>query len=350
MTQTRVNEIDLLRFLAALAVVFFHYAFRGYAADNMTVMPYLSLAPFAKYGFLGVQLFFMISGFVILMTATGNNVTGFVGSRVIRLYPAYWASCTLTFLVVLYFGAPHFSATWHQYLINMSMFNGFMNVDHIDGAYWSLVIELRFYLLVILVLAVRQIHRAEAFLIGWLIISIVMQDHPNGKLRSWLITDFSAWFIAGAMCYYIWRDNSTIKRYLTLAGAYALALYQSLDSLSGFNTTFNTTLDPDVVATVVTSFFAVMLLIGHRRTGILSRMNWILAGALTYPLYLVHQYIGFTVFNHLYPAVNAHILFWGTLAGALTTALLINRLVEKPVTAFMKRQLRRWSSAKATTN
>src|SRR3954467_14113203 len=54
---TRVNEIDLLRFLAALAVVFYHYAFRGYAADNMTVMPYPLLAPAAKYGYLGVDLF-----------------------------------------------------------------------------------------------------------------------------------------------------------------------------------------------------------------------------------------------------------------------------------------------------
>lgn len=349
MTQTRVNEIDLLRFLAALAVVFFHYAFRGYAADNMTVMPYLSLAPVAKYGFLGVQLFFMISGFVILMTASGNTVAGFISSRAIRLYPAYWASCTLTFLVVLYFGAPHFSASWHQYLINLSMLNGFMNVDHIDGAYWSLVIELRFYLLVILVMAIRQINRAEAFLIGWLIISVLMQDHPNGKLRHWLITDFSAWFIAGAMCYYIWLDGSTAKRYLTLAGAYALALYQSLDSLNGFNTTFNTALNPTVVVVIVTSFFTVMLLIGIRCTGVLSRINWVLAGALTYPLYLVHQYIGFTVFNHFYPTVNAHILFWGTLTGALISALLINRLVEKPVANFMKRLLRRWSPSKATT-
>lgn len=349
MAQTRVNELDLLRFLAALAVVFFHYAFRGYAADNMTVMPYMSLAPFAKYGFLGVQLFFMISGFVIMMTATGNNVAGFISSRAIRLYPAYWASCTLTFLVVLYFGAPHFSASWHQYLLNLSMLQGFINIEHIDGAYWSLVVELRFYLLVILVLTIRQIHRAEAFLIGWLIVSIAMQDHPNGKLRSWLITDFSAWFIAGAMCYFIWKDGSTSRRYLTLAGAYALALYQSLDSISGFNTTFNTTLNPLVVVAIATSFFAVMLLIGLRQTGALRQMNWVLAGALTYPLYLVHQYIGFTVFNHFYLAINAHILFWGTLIGALTTALLINRLVEKPVAGLMKRKLQRWSSAKTTT-
>ena len=64
--QQRVNEIDLLRFIAALAVVFFHYAFRGYAADDLSILPYPLLAPLAKYGYLGVELFFMISGFVIL--------------------------------------------------------------------------------------------------------------------------------------------------------------------------------------------------------------------------------------------------------------------------------------------
>jgi len=57
MKSSRVNEIDFLRFLAAMAVVFFHYAFRGYAADAMTAMPYPLLAPISKYGYLGVELF-----------------------------------------------------------------------------------------------------------------------------------------------------------------------------------------------------------------------------------------------------------------------------------------------------
>jgi len=48
---TRVNEIDLLRFFAALSVVFFHYSFRGYAADSMSVMPYPLLDRFPSTGF-----------------------------------------------------------------------------------------------------------------------------------------------------------------------------------------------------------------------------------------------------------------------------------------------------------
>lgn len=67
-----------------MAVVFFHYAFRGYAADDMTTMHYPALEPVAKYGYLGVHLFFMISGFVILMTAGDGSIERFIASRASR--------------------------------------------------------------------------------------------------------------------------------------------------------------------------------------------------------------------------------------------------------------------------
>ncbi len=57
MNNRRLKELDLLRFLAALAVVIFHYAFRGYARGDMSVMPYPLLTEVAKYGYLGVELF-----------------------------------------------------------------------------------------------------------------------------------------------------------------------------------------------------------------------------------------------------------------------------------------------------
>ncbi len=78
MANARVNELDLLRFFAAFAVVFFHYSFRGYTADDMSIMPYPILASVFKYGYLGVELFFMISGFVILMTAANGNLRNFI--------------------------------------------------------------------------------------------------------------------------------------------------------------------------------------------------------------------------------------------------------------------------------
>jgi len=56
-SKDRVNELDLLRFLAALAVVFHHYSLNGFAANSQTIMPYPVLASISKYGYLGVNLF-----------------------------------------------------------------------------------------------------------------------------------------------------------------------------------------------------------------------------------------------------------------------------------------------------
>src|SRR5690242_6045430 len=100
-------------------------------------MPYPLLAPYAKYGYLGVNLFFMISVFVILMTAARRSLVPFVVSRLARLYPAFWFCCTLTFLTTLLIGGEQYSATVPQLLINLTMLSGFFHVAAIDGVYWS---------------------------------------------------------------------------------------------------------------------------------------------------------------------------------------------------------------------
>ena len=66
---SRFNELDLFRFLAAIAVVMYHWTFRGAAARNLTSFSIPEFAPWVKYGYLGVDLFFILSGFVILSEA-----------------------------------------------------------------------------------------------------------------------------------------------------------------------------------------------------------------------------------------------------------------------------------------
>lgn len=75
--------------MAALAVMIFHYGFRGNAV-GMSQFSYEPMAEAAKYGYLGVELFFMISGFVILMTASAGSLRRFCVSRAVRLYPSFW--------------------------------------------------------------------------------------------------------------------------------------------------------------------------------------------------------------------------------------------------------------------
>lgn len=335
----RVNEIDLLRFVASMLVLLFHYAFRGMAADNMAAMNYPLLAPAFKYGYLGVQLFFLISGFVILMSAAGGSVRGFIVSRVIRLYPAFWAACTVTYLVCIIWGGPAYAASFKQYLINMTMISDYLHTPAIDGVYWSLSLEIRFYALITILLLIRQIHRAEFFLIAWLVATLALEWHPIGKLRFLLISDYATFFIGGATIYLVWSKGMTMRRTLMILCSLILGLAQSIKGLEEIRHYYHVDMDPVLTALLVTSFYAIMLLVALRKTGALANMKWITAGALTYPLYLLHQNIGYIIFNHAYPGLNIHLVFWGTIALMLAGAWLIHNLIEKKAAPLLKRIL-----------
>lgn len=342
MTKDRVNEIDLLRFIAAIAVVFFHYTFRGYAADGLSPMPYPWFAPVSKYGYLGVHLFFMISGFVILMTAAGGVLKDFVISRMVRLYPAFWACCTATVVTAYFLGAGHFAVTPRQYLVNMTMLSGFLNVPSVDGAYWSLFEEMKFYALVAVVLVLGKIARAQVFLAGWLLVSVALETvFQNRNLHYYLVVDYAAFFIAGATYYLVWQRGPSLGRVGLLAASWGLAVYQLLRGLAGFERHYATTLSAGVAVGIVSAFYLVFALIALRRTGFIGRRRWLTAGAITYPLYLLHENIGFMIFGHAYPALNPHVLLGGTIVLMLLAAYGVNRLVERPLAPLMKRALLR---------
>ncbi|MBF6023655.1 acyltransferase family protein [Lysobacter niastensis] len=329
MRPTRIQQIDLLRFLAAMMVVFFHYGFRGYAGER-TEMPYPLLAPVAQYGYLGVQLFFMISGFVILMTASHASLRGFVVSRAVRLYPAFWICCTLTFLATLVLGADRFQATATQYLLNLTMLGGFLHVKSIDGVYWSLFVELQFYAFVALLLVLGQIRRAETWLVLWLLATAVIEWLDAGTLRALLITAYSGYFIAGATCYLIHQHGWSANRIALIVAAWLHVLYQAAGRIASFEQVFHVPISTLIVLAIITSFFAVMLLVATRGTSA-TNARWVALGALTYPLYLLHQNIGYMAFNALYPAVNPHVLFWSAIATMLIASHVAHLFLERPL-------------------
>ncbi|MFP3507197.1 acyltransferase family protein [Burkholderia sp. SIMBA_062] len=336
---SRIPELDLLRFVAAVAVVFFHYAFRGHAGDDLTTMHYPMLEPVAQYGFLGVHLFFMISGFVILMTAGDGSIKRFIASRASRLLPAFWVCCTITFLVTLAIGGDRFVATWPQYIVNMVTLGGGFGADPIDGAYWSLGAELRFYRLVGILLIIGQIHRAERWLFAWLIATVLVELFPFIKLKSFLVTDYAGFFIAGAACFLIRARGLSRSRVALVCAAWALSLYHEFQLLPFFGENFGKGLNPAIVAVVMTSFFVVMLALALRCVPILASPRWVWFGAVSYPLYLIHQNVGYMLFNQVGQAVDQGVMFWAMIVAAIGAALLVHIAVEKPVASPLKRGL-----------
>jgi len=305
----------------------------------MSVMPYPLLAEPAKYGYLGVELFFMISGFVILMTASSNSLRIFLISRAVRLYPAFWVCCTITFLITLAIGQPRYSASLYQYIINMTLISGFIGVPSVDGVYWSLFIEIKFYLLISVVLYFKKIERIENYLILWLLASALTETFNLSKFRSILITDYAAYFIAGATFYIIWNKGISKTLLILLLGSLALALHTATIFANLLGTIYLTIFSPFIVCSIITLFFITFYLISTNKTETIGTLKWTAIGALTYPLYLLHQMIGFMIFNVAYPSINPHILLWGTICLMIIASYFIHKNIETRIASLLKRAL-----------
>lgn len=332
MKEERYHEIDLLRFLAALSVVFYHYTFRGFSADSMSPLAFPELGAVFRYGYLGVNLFFIISGFVILLTAMNRDAGGFVESRAVRLFPAYWVCVTLTFVVTLAFGAPRFSATLPQYLANLTMVHEVFGVTSVDGVYWSLLIELKFYFLVWILVLLRQIPRVYYFLAGWLVLSVALYLlHAPKWVSAAFIPGYSYFFIAGACFLLIRLEGPSVGKLALLAASYALALRHALAESRGIAAYYRAELDPAIVAILVTLFFVIFLLIAFRKTRWMNHPGLMTLGVLTYPLYLLHQHIGFIVFNQLDGVFGKYGLLIVVTGGMLLLSYLVHRHVEVPL-------------------
>jgi len=223
--QDYIATLDLLRLAAALAVVFFHYFFRGAAAEGALADGYPSVAPFALYGYLGVNLFFLISGFVIAWSAEGRFWQEFAIARIVRLYPGYLLCMTITFVVVMAFGAPLFSTSLGQYATNLSMFAPALGQPFMDGVYWSILLELVFYGWVTLALFGGVFQKWKlALIFAWLAISASNEFFIDSRaIRLLFITEFGPFFAAGVLVHHIHAHGRSLPALLLLGAAFLLS-------------------------------------------------------------------------------------------------------------------------------
>lgn len=95
-SRQRVEIADYMRPLAAVSVVAFHYLYNGIENGKVGSIDHEPIAGVAGYGYLGVNFFFMISGYVILASANGKSARQFAVGRALRLYPAFWVALIIT--------------------------------------------------------------------------------------------------------------------------------------------------------------------------------------------------------------------------------------------------------------
>ncbi|AMS06096.1 acyltransferase [Acidipropionibacterium acidipropionici] len=329
----RYSELDGLRGIAAVSVLCYHYftlyeVVFGDAPDPSDVM---------ALGAMGVQLFFMISGFVILMTANRYpSPFRFAEARAVRLYPTYWACLTITILTVYMTGTYKLGAPSRDLVINYTMLQSFVGAKSIDGAYWSLSREIIFYGLIFIALCVfrrRLSHRFFVILAAvWSSIGVAtcLVDHLAASAWSHLLLTATAGQYAGlfsiGMILYEARTRGHSRR------AILALLPMSVTAEYLVNSSW---VNVACLTVIISAFIAIT---SSRAVPLLQNpvITWF--GAISYPLYLVHQNIGYIVI------LNSHTTIG--LLGAQLLAIVVVVALAWSIHELVEVRISRWINGK----
>jgi len=360
----RIKILDGFRCLAILMVMFDHYTSTFTKVHTKGMYPYIarSLYPFGdKYhiyfenGYLGVELFYLISGFVIYLTlektATFKN---FILKRIFRLFPLLLLCSIVTYLVpylldpgnkYLLFHRPAanflpsvtFTDIWMwNKLFHLNRTNG---IEYIDNSYWTLGVEMKFYIYIGIIYFMSK----KDFFLKWLyftlgiicmyvLVSILDKNDSLRYYKSLLETTFFAkyiiYFSVGALFYRLYEQLPIRKiEYFVISVAAVICMVSFMPWV-------------EIIAFFIFIGFFLTFIYAPSRISLLSAKPILFIGLISYPLYLIHQNIGVLLLNIWTDATKikySEVFILPVMGLMIFVAYLLHKFVEVPLGKFSKK-------------
>lgn len=345
----RVEMLDLLRLVAVLGVVLYHYGFRGPSGGDHTwvALPYLS--SFAMYGYLGVPAFFVISGFVIAYSAEGRTAGEFAIARISRIYPTFVLCMTITALGILMVGGEFFQVSFARWAANLAIASPALGFHYMDSAYWSLVIEVTFYAWVTVFIALGVFpRRLDMLVLAWLFLSIANELTADSAIfeRAFL-TDNAGYFATGLMLYEFHRGRRDAMWFCIFGLSVGIAVFHAIHSLGWLHAHSDVAFQPSIVATILLASIAAIFLATRLNVALLPSKITIAIGALTYPFYLLHQQLGYAVLSRFPPQYQSAMTVCLIVLTIVAGSWAICRYIETPLRTTTRQLLSKTFSRRA---
>ena len=311
--RTYYYGVDILRFSAALFVLIYHLGYSAwfnqssaFAGEFSGVSSPDMFKSWAWFGWIGVEIFFVISGFVICQSASRYGFISFVRSRVVRLYPAVWIVAPISCAAAIGLGMTDVSEGLYLTLKTMTLFPLY---PWIDPVYWTLAVEIVFYAVVSLFILKGR----WGWIYGWAVIvslaclmfnalavySVLQHDSdatlglPLQVIRLGFLS-YGAFFAVGIFLWYLvtGRKKSSLEMFVAIVACtlelIVHVLYVGQKSGAGYG------VGDSVVPVAVFLIALAYLYISVRWPSLFSGMGDLFcklartAGRTTYPLYLLH--------------------------------------------------------------
>jgi peptidoglycan/LPS O-acetylase OafA/YrhL len=338
MSKTRILELDALRGIAALMVVIFHFTCdRGEDSWSFNI------------GCIGVDLFFMISGFVILMTINSNkNWKEFLLNRFSRLYPTYWVCVSIITLFILL--ANHYNIVENKksiflpmYFANLTMIQPYLNYNTIDGAHGTLTVELLFYFFVFLFFFINKKNWIElsgglilvlVFCIRFFVDEILSIKKLFEIIESISFLVYFPLFYSGILFYKMKFNKTTITRWILLSFSFMIQLFV-FDRL--YNNRGYLSFTEYAICLFTIHLLFTLYLFGKLNFIVNKITLWL--GSISYTLYLLHKSIGAEIiipFLTIKMDLNFSLASCITIVIIMFLAYIVMILIEKPSIKYLR--------------
>jgi exopolysaccharide production protein ExoZ len=339
-----INSIQFLRGFAALAVVIHHTG--GYVKRYYE--PHLLLGDFFSIGFAGVDLFFVISGFIIHFTSKNylNNpakLKDYLSKRFVRVYPIYWIVTTLLFTLgwlitnvlhknVFSIGYPH---TIIAYLQTYSLFPLHFAINPVT---WTLSYEIFFYVVFALLIISKRL-----IIIPVLILFVSFYNifiHQSGSELTYFNFIFSGYnfeFVLGCLIFQFYEKVQLSKALslilLTIAIGIIIYFGYEVSDVDSFQR---------VLTFGLPSGFILLALLNLEKDGIISFPKiFLMLGDASYALYLIHfpmmllmnkipQMLGYK-----FTATQEINYSYLIIISIVITSFFVHKWIEKPIAKFI---------------
>lgn len=320
--KSRLAFIDGLRGIAACMVMLYHLG-------NRT-----GLEPVAHWGYLGVAVFFVISGFVIASTLdrelSGAAIGRFFARRFVRLDIPYWANIALTILLgaqLYHIGGPIHRYTIQQVAAHLIYLQDILGVQPINQVYWTLCLEIQFYLTLAIFLWAIQWLRVSGRWFELLVVgSIALSTLYNARMlpcpRGLMLPYWWA-FGLGAVLYWHRSKRAGVE---TLFAAFAAISFLPLGKFEAWR-----------VVALMTGVAIAGATYLKRENAWLSGQSWQFMGRTSYSLYLYHALIGWEAQTFALRYVGQYEALSFGIATSVLIAWIAYRLIERPAVILSRR-------------
>jgi len=303
----RFEFIDGLRGIAALSVVLFHLKVNIQIYQPQSFNVYID--ELLHLGHLGIQIFFVLSGFVIAYSLRQTRMdifffTRFLIRRSVRLDPSYWTIVGITLLLAIIanmtFKANHeFPFSFQQILYNILYLPDMMQVTLIVPVAWTLCLEFQFYFVFALLLLFMQRLKLRSYyqLIIWSGLSIfsILQNTPLAIIPEkpmWFIIYWYSFFLGCLTC---WK----VLNHITKSTYWFHIFFIALCSLWTNNSHAIVSL---LVALLIYLVFNINAMHSGLKQGVFQYL-----GKISYSLYLIHWPLGMKLVDIVYIKIGSQL-------------------------------------------